>query len=229
MNEEANLDEAANLGNPIAVAIAELVRLTHFSRGSHQARIPAPAKGFPRQRCSDVGRPRGAPGNSSIAHHKCNARSARQTIWMPEGIRASVLLWHYAAASCTTLLLKLVKLGRWSGSARAASRSPSSRPARHPKMAAGRGAAPWTRGSPPDTPRRAGPAAPSTPHGRPSPATLAARASAATMVLAAARSGRKPGLALLTKTSGLRIRGSSRRSHPTPKEGVLVQGFPRVR
>lgn len=59
MNEEANLDEAANLGNPIAVAIAERSRLTHFSRGSHQARIPAPAKGLPRQRCSDVGGPRG--------------------------------------------------------------------------------------------------------------------------------------------------------------------------
>lgn len=123
--------------------------------------------------------------------------------------RHPCLLWRCAVASCGTLLLKLVKLGRWSGSARAASRSPSSWPARHPQNGGWSRRGPWTRGPPPDTraaPRQTG-----------------------GMVLAAARSGRKPGPAPLTKTSGLRIRGSSRRSHPTPKEGVLVQGFPRVR
>lgn len=76
--------------------------------------------------------PQAAPGNCSVARRRCDARSGSADHRPFRCRNASMLLCAaphrlgpHPVASCGTLLLELLKLGRRSGSARAASRSPS--------------------------------------------------------------------------------------------------------
>lgn len=140
----------------------------HFSRRisprSNSGPLP---QDFPGSAAQIWAAPGAAPGNSSIAHSGCNPKSGsadHRPFRGPEGIRASVLfcalrriaLAHpVATASCGTLLLTLLKLGRWSGSSRAASRSPSLAPSSQNGCWSRRFPTPAV--LPPDTPRRPAP------------------------------------------------------------------------